>query len=224
MAPKLSHRFNFSHLNSRQRMSNSGPCPASHVLPPFCGPLRLLLPSPHLRPEFMDGSQPHPDTVGSSLPVFILERDGLSPLTHPGGPTGRPTQVAAPVLTGTPHARVLACMCVCVCVHPHAPGCWCPRECVWGQEVWPSFLDLSPELRNHLWGRERVSGGGGHTGTGHNQVHPQASLIPCLPRFPRRGMMLGDRVRKRQSGWRGAENLRRTFFSFLNSCAGFHPS
>lgn len=118
MAPKLSHRFNFSHLNSRQRMSNSGPCPASHVLPPFCGPLRLLLPSPHLRPEFMDGSQPHPDTVGSSLPVFILERDGLSPLTHPGGPTGRPTQVAAPVLTGTPHARVLACMCVCVCVHP----------------------------------------------------------------------------------------------------------
>lgn len=126
--------------------------------------------------------------------------------------------------------RMLVCSraCVCVCaptlVHPHAPGCWCPRECVLGQEVWPPFLDLSPELRHRLWGRERVSGGGGHTGTGHNQVHPQASLIPCLPRFPRRGMMLGDRVRKRQSGWRGAENLRRTFFSFLNSCAGFHPS
>ena len=109
-APKLSHGFNFSHLNLRQRLSNWGPCPDSHTLPPGSGPLSLS-PTPHLRLKFMDGSQPHPDTVGSSLPVFILERTRLSPLTHPVSRLmGRPTQVTALcMLMGTPRA-VFVCM------------------------------------------------------------------------------------------------------------------
>ena len=68
----------------------------------------------------MDGSQPLPDTVGSSLPVFILEMDGVSPLTHPGRLTGCPTQVMGCVC-------VFVCVCVCVCVHAHGhlgAGVW----------------------------------------------------------------------------------------------------
>lgn len=114
-APELSHRFNFSHLNLRQRMSNSGPCPDSHTLPPCSGPLSLLLLAPHLLLEFMDGSQPRPDTVGSSLPVFILERDGALFSHPPGRPMGCPKEVTIRVLAGTP--RVCPRVRECVFVH-----------------------------------------------------------------------------------------------------------
>ena len=142
MAPKLSHCFNFSHLNPTQRMSNSGPCPDSHILPPFSGPLCLLLLAPHLRREFMDGSQPHPDTMGSSLPVFILERDGALSSHPPGRLNGRPTQVTAPTLKA--HST-RACVCVYAHTHGHrgvgVPGSVCGAR----KPGSPSGIFMSPE-------------------------------------------------------------------------------
>lgn len=82
-APKLSHGFNFSHLNLRQRMSNSGPCPDSHTLPPGSRPLSLLLPTPTSACSLWMAPNL---TLTLWDPHFLClswRGMGLSPLTHP---------------------------------------------------------------------------------------------------------------------------------------------
>lgn len=86
-------------------MSALGPCSDSHTLPPFCRPCT----TPHLRPEFMDGSQPRPAPWD---PHFLcLSWTGIDSCLLPTRAADR----TAPRMQLPVRANVCLCMCVCVC-------------------------------------------------------------------------------------------------------------
>lgn len=146
-------------------MSNSGPCPDSHPLPPFSGPSPASC-RPHLAPELwmapnlaLTPRDPH------FLCLSWRQTNGALSSHRPAGGQGRPTRVTA---------------CASVCAHGHKGTGVAGGEC--GGEagslaVLPCPLSRSGGVRASCVRLRVLSmcvGWGRHMGTKHHRAHLQA--------------------------------------------------
>lgn len=158
-------------------MSNSGPCPDSHTLPPGSRPLSLPLPTPTSAWSLWMAPNLTLTLWDPHVLCLSWRGMGLSPLTHPGD--------------GPPHAGYSACahahtVC-CICAHGHE-GAGVPGSACRG----PGSLALLPGSACPL-GRSEVCegfvhppgacvlGGDKHTGTGHHRGILRHQLLLASP-------------------------------------------